>query len=81
MSTPRKKPFRKVTEATLQDDDLGRWWCLVLECGHGDVRQVTYTHKSGILQGGNRHHGAIRALEDAKPHPHQIRCDQCRQLR
>lgn len=76
----RKDPFRQVTEAILEDDDkLGRWWCLVLECGHDDIRPVTYVYKAGVRRGGDREQGTtIRALEDVVPAPKKVRCDECR---
>jgi len=75
----RKDPFRQVTEAILEDDDkLGRWWCLVLECGHEDTRPVRYVRKAKVSWGGARNKGALRSLDDLVQAPTRVRCDLCR---
>lgn len=77
MTAHRKDPFRRVVKADLQDDELGRFWCLELECGHEDVRRVVYRGNVGLTWGGRRKDGPLRSLKDAAPAPNKIRCIQC----
>jgi hypothetical protein len=76
MTAHRKDPFRKVTEALLMDDHLGRWWMLTLECGHDEVRRVTYPKRAGLPWGGYRPK-PVRNVEERAPAPCRVRCEQC----
>jgi hypothetical protein len=58
------------------DDHLGRWWMLTLECGHDEVRRVTYAHRIGLTWGGHRTK-PVRSVEDLAPAPRKIMCEQC----
>jgi len=76
MTAHRKDPYRKVAEAQLMKDHLGRWWSLILECGHDDVRRVVYTHRIGLPWGGARKR-PVRPVEDAAPAPRKVMCEEC----
>jgi hypothetical protein len=78
MTAHNKYPFRDVASATLHDEKSGRFWRLVLECGHEDTRPIRYDPtKNNAGRGGSRKQ-AVRSLDDVMPHPQRIRCDQCR---
>jgi len=78
MTAHRKDPFRRVVKAELQNDEFGRCWELKLECGHEDVRGVSYKKKAGSKWGGRRQDGCVRSLDEALPAPKQVRCSQCK---
>ena len=76
MTAHRKDPYRRVVEAQLIDDCLGRWWSLTLECGHDDVRGVAYAHRAGLPWGGSRRR-PVRPVEDVAPAPVRVMCEEC----
>lgn len=76
MTAHRKLPYRTVLEAVLNDDHLGRWWNLTLECGHDDVRPVSYERRAGVRWGGKRTE-PVRSIDDVAPAPRRILCEEC----
>lgn len=75
MTAHRKDPYRIVTSAYLNDDHLGRWWGLSLECGHDDVRPVKYVDHTAS-RGGYRTK-PVRDVHDVSCAPRRIRCEEC----
>lgn len=77
MTAHRKHPYRQVLKAELTNDHLGRWWYLILECGHEELRRITYRMAcKGIGWGGARK-VAIRSIEDIRPAPEKVMCEAC----
>lgn len=77
MTAHRKYPYRQVVKAELQDDEFGRCWALVLECGHEDVRGVSYEWRADSKWGGRRQDGCVRSIDEVLPAPKRVRCSQC----
>jgi hypothetical protein len=77
MTKHRKDPYRRVVTAELHDDELGRFWFLVLECGHEDTRGVAYVKSPDSKWGGRRQDGCTRSVKDLRPAPTKVRCEQC----
>jgi len=76
MTAHEKYPFQTVVKAKLEDGKFGRYWELMLECGHQDSRPIRYNRTKNAGRGGARKR-VVRSLGDAMPHPERIRCDQC----
>jgi hypothetical protein len=78
----RMNPLRRVLRSSLLSE-RERKWVLDLECGHQELRPLTYRKldsETKLTQGGARYRGPVRSLDEAKPAPQQIRCESCGDL-
>ena len=82
MTAHNKHPVRNVTMATLEEEEsAGRFWTLVLACGHEDTRPIRYDPSKNNAGRGGARKKVVRSLEDVMPAPTKVRCDQCRRSR
>jgi hypothetical protein len=73
----RKHPYRRVLEAQLTNDHMGRWWYLILECGHEEVRRITYRMVRKEVGWGGARKVAVRNIGDRRPAPVRVMCESC----
>jgi len=77
MTAHRKDRFRQVVEAKLCEDHTGRYWFLVLECGHEETRRVMYRKTAKQAGWGGDRTKPVRSLLDIRPAPQRVRCEEC----